>query len=318
MPVRLTFKEFEEKANIEHNNIYSYPGKVYTNNRTKIPIKCEKHGIFEQTPNSHLNGNGCPKCYMERVGSTMKLGLNNFIDRSNRIHNQYYNYDEVIYINNATNVIIKCNLHGKFQQTPSTHLSGGGCPECNKEKLRLKFSSNIDKFIQKAKEIHGDVYNYDDFVYVNTHKKGIINCIKHGKFLQTASKHLSGQGCPICKSSKGEVLIRSILVKNKINFEMQYVIPGAVQRFRYDFYLPDYNLFIEFHGVQHFKSIDFFGGTEGLKETKRRDSMKLSLSNLANIPIIYLDYIHLKKLSKQQFEELLLRLLIRGKGYARK
>lgn len=318
MPVRLTFEEFEEKANIEHNSIYSYPGKVYTNNRTKIPIKCEKHGIFEQTPNSHLNGNGCPKCYMERVGSTMKLGLNNFIDKSNRIHNQYYNYDEVIYINNSTNVIIKCNLHGKFQQTPATHLRGSGCPECNKEKLRLKFRSNIDKFIQKAKEIHGDVYNYDDFVYVNSYKKGIINCIKHGKFLQAAKFHLSGNGCPVCKSSKGEILIRSILVKNKINFEMQYVIPGAVQRFRYDFYLPDYNLFIEFHGVQHFKSIDFFGGTEGLKETKRRDSMKLSLSNLANIPIIYLDYKHLKKLSKKQFEELLLRLLIRGKSYVRK
>lgn len=57
-----TTEEFINKANLIHNNLYSYSATTYINANLKIKIVCQKHGIFNQIPNSHLRGTGCPIC----------------------------------------------------------------------------------------------------------------------------------------------------------------------------------------------------------------------------------------------------------------
>jgi IMP dehydrogenase/GMP reductase len=61
---KLNTEEFIKRAKAVHNDRYDYSLVAYSNTRTKIKIICpyDEHGIFEQVPNSHLQGRGCPKC----------------------------------------------------------------------------------------------------------------------------------------------------------------------------------------------------------------------------------------------------------------
>lgn len=59
--------------------------------------------------------------------------------------------------------------------------------------------STKEEFISKSRIIHGDKYNYDKSIYINTKTKLIITCPKHGDFLQRPEVHyLDKCGCPSC------------------------------------------------------------------------------------------------------------------------
>jgi hypothetical protein len=194
MPKKLTNEIFIEKAKTIHGDLYDY-GKVdYVNAQTKIKIFCKKegHGIFEQRPNDHLSLRGCPKC-----GGKEQSNTEEFIEKAKIVHGDLYDYDKVDYINNQIKIIIICRKqgHGDFIQRPDAHLLGSGCPKCGgSERLTTKI------FIEKAVEVHGDLYNYNKTNYVNSSTKIIITCRKqgHGDFEQKPSEHLFGNGCPKC------------------------------------------------------------------------------------------------------------------------
>ena len=136
--------------------------------------------------------------------------------------------------------------------TPNNFLSGRGCPKCGRE-LR---SSNTDEFIEKARQLHPE-YDYSKVNYVNATSKVIIICPKHGEFLVTPANFFKGRGCPRCSESKGEGIVRNWLEKHKFDYERQCRLPGLKQ-YPYDFYLPKFNLLIEYNGEQHYKELPFF------------------------------------------------------------
>jgi len=125
-----------------------------------------------------------------------------FIKRAIEVHKNKYDYSKVKYINLNTKVTIICPIHGDFQQTPSKHLSGQNCPICSGNK---KISTN--EFIERAKNIHKNKYDYSKSKYVGALKQTIIICPNHGEFKQRCSDHLKGKGCPKCVG------------KNKTNIE---------------------------------------------------------------------------------------------------
>ena len=128
------------------------------------------------------------------------INTNIFIERAKKIHNNKYDYSKVEYINAKTKVCIICPKHGEFWQIPHAHLNGNGCSECAKEnkKNNTNIKYTIDDFIKKAKEKHGDKYDYSKVNYVNIHTKVCIICLEHGEFWQTPNKHLNGNGCKLC------------------------------------------------------------------------------------------------------------------------
>ena len=101
-------------------------------------------------------------------------------------------------------------------------------------------------------------------------------CPLHGIFNQVASNHLTGQGCPICKESKGEKEIREFLTTNNVKFNHQHKFKDCknILPLPFDFYLPEHNTCIEFNGRQHYEPIDYFGGVNGFKSTQFRDKIK--------------------------------------------
>ena len=116
---------FIEQARKVHGNKYDYSKVDYQSTHKNVSIICPIHGVFEQTPHNHLCGKGCQIC----AGNKRRL-LNDFIDAANDVHDFKYSYDKTNYKNDSTHVVITCNEHGDFMQSPGKHLSGRGCPKC--------------------------------------------------------------------------------------------------------------------------------------------------------------------------------------------
>ncbi|MFA5585596.1 MAG: DUF723 domain-containing protein [Saccharofermentanales bacterium] len=273
---------FIKRSSIIHNNQYDYSIVDYIDNKTKIKIICPIHGIFEQTPHAHLNGQKCPKCQ-----DTKKTNLD-FKQISKNKHNNYYDYSLVNYINNKTKVNIICPKHGIFKQRPDDHLNGHGCIKCS-GKLR----NNLKDIISKSNEIHNNLYNYDKSIYINNKTKMIVTCPKHGDFKVTPNNHINKKsGCPKCKESIGERTIRLFLEDNNIKYIIQKRFKNCKYKLSlpFDFYLMDYNICIEYDGIQHFKSLKFFGGYKRLNEQKIKDSIKNNYCLNNNIKLYRISY----------------------------
>ena len=193
MSAKLTTQDFIDRARAVHGDKYGYAFSVYQSSREKVMIHCPEHGIFEQKANNHLNGRGCRYCF-----AVKSLTTSDFITKANIVHGNKYNYSSVEYKTTNDNVVIICKKHGEFIQSPKSHLRGSDCPKCasikiSKIKLRDSFS-----FIKKARELHGDKYDYSFVSYTHSQNKVSIICHKHGTLLQTPNQHLNGRGCPGC------------------------------------------------------------------------------------------------------------------------
>lgn len=194
-------KEFVFESNKKHNNKYLYNKTFYKNSQTKLIITCKKHGDFNQTPNSHLSGKGCPKCGLESQKEKQSLGTKVFINRANIIHNNIYDYSNVVYKNKKTKVKIKCKYHIFFYQTPKEHLSGSGCIKCSK--IRKGKIKTLKDFVNLSNEVHKNKYLYNKTNYTFITNTEVIICPIHGEFKQRLISHLNGHGCRKCNSSKG-------------------------------------------------------------------------------------------------------------------
>ena len=126
----------------------------------------------------------------------------NFITKSNIIHGNKYDYSKVEYINNNTKVCVICPEHGEFKITPQKHLSGQGCRKCAYLKNSKRQLSNTEDFIEKAKKVRGNKYDYSKVRYVGSQDKVCIICPEHGEFWQTPNSHLNGRSCRKCSNSR--------------------------------------------------------------------------------------------------------------------
>lgn len=133
-----------------------------------------------------------------------KLTTNEFIERSRRLHGEKYDYSRSIYVDRKTKINIICPIHGIFNQDIYSHLYGYECDKCGGT-----YKLNTEEFINRAKDIHGNLYNYSKTNYDGMSKKLKIICLIHGEFLQKAQGHLLGKGCRKCKYDKHKVLTRS-------------------------------------------------------------------------------------------------------------
>lgn len=131
-----------------------------------------------------------------------KLTTNDFIAQAIEAHGDYYDYRFVNYTTSRTPVTIICPIHGEFSQIPKSHRLGYGCAECGILKATAKKMGKIESFIEHARTIHGDIFNYDKVVYQGYKKKVIIICPVHGEFKQTPASHLQGNGCAQCSNRK--------------------------------------------------------------------------------------------------------------------
>lgn len=293
---KLTTKEWIDKVQTIHDGKYNYDKVKYINAKTKVIITCPIHGDFEQTPDKHQQGRGCPKCAIKYKANFLKSNTQEFIQKAIKIHGSRYDYSKVNYVKASEKVEIICPIHGSFYQRPNDHLSGYGCIKCANDKMHYERVKNIDTFIEESNIIHNNKYDYSKINYYNAHTKVCIICPKHGEFWQTPASHLKGSGCPICKESKGEQKVRKYLNLHNINYIDQYEINidkniNFSGKAYLDFYLPDYNIAIEYNGIQHYIPIKYFGGELKFNEYQiPRDDFIKNYCEKHNIKLIILKY----------------------------
>lgn len=186
---KLTNAGFIRKAMMVWGDRYDFKKTTYLNMRTNVVVTCRLHGDFETRPGNFIyNRTGCPTC-----GGQHGLSNAEFIFKARQIHGDNYDYSLVRYVSTIEPVEIICRTHGVFSQKPTVHLTGAGCQKCGKvERLTTEI------FIERAKIIHKDKYDYSSTKFEKSSEKIEITCPKHGKFQQLPHNHLSGAGCPTC------------------------------------------------------------------------------------------------------------------------
>ena len=289
---RLSQEDFITKCDEVHSDRYDYSKVDYQGMISKVIITCNQHGDFEQIPSSHLNGSGCPQCGLISQGEKRRLSIEEFIYRSREVHEDKYDYSKVDYLNTFSEVDIICSIHGVFPQQPQFHMNGSGCPKCSIIEQHEKQKKSTDDFIRDSIKVHGDLYDYSKVDLIDTKTEVIIICKKHGDFFQTPNNHQSGNGCPNCNSSKGELFISQYLKKNNIEFIQQQTFEGLEmkRKLKCDFYLPSYNLIIEYNGIQHYEPREQFGGEKGFKRVQKSDKLKREFCLKNNIRLLEIRY----------------------------
>ena len=268
--VKYTTAEFIQVAKEKWGDKYNYSLTEYVNSRTKIKIIYDGI-VYEQFPMGHLK-------YPVEFNMSEEI----FLIKAHRKWKDKYDYSLMEY--KTTTDKIKIIYDGViYEQSPANHLNYA--PE-------LRNTQTLENFIECSEKIHGGKYTYDKSIYINSKTKMIITCPKHGDFEQVPLSHLRGSGCPVCNESRGESSIRKYLTINKIDFKTQKTFKGCqyVSLLKFDFYLPEYNLCIEFDGIQHFEAFEFFGGEEALLKNMERDVIKNQYCIDNNIKLLRIRY----------------------------
>lgn len=293
-----TIEQFIEESKMVHGTKYNYSNLIYQNTHSKVEIICPVHGSFWQIAKHHLNGSGCQKCYDEHRSIKQRKSQEDFINEARQVHQSKYDYSNTIYVNSNTKIEIICKIHGSYWQVPYLHLRSN-CPKCSNEtKIRTKITTEV--FIKRAIEEHGNLYDYSDVEYVNMHKKVKIKCNKCKTVIfQRAQCHLKGHGCQKCYASYGERKIRKLLINLNISFEEQKrfkdcINPKTNRKLMFDFYLPEYNICVEYDGKHHYEPskriYDIEKSKKMFENSKFRDEIKNKYCLEKNIKLIRIPY----------------------------
>ena len=265
---KLTKEEVIKRAKKIHGNKYDYSLLEYKHSKKKVKIICPEHGVFEQIAADHLNGSGCVECSGKKM-----LTNETFKNRAREIHRNKYDYSLVEYIHTDKKIKIICPEHGIFEQTPHEHLKGSECLLCGNPRKGKK--TNKKDFIEKAKKIHGDKYDYSLVKYINNKENIKIVCSKHGVFEQRPDVFLARkQECPKCSNngtSKGEKqlfeYICSLCEEQVIENDRKIISPYEI-----DILIPSLKIGFEYNG-------DYWHSEERVGKNYHKNKEKLAYEN---------------------------------------
>lgn len=291
MSKRRTHEEFIAEMNIVNPNI-KIVGR-FVNMRTKIICQCKTDGYeWNATPDNLLRGHGCPKC-AGCVKRTHKQFITEMavLNPNIEITTSYINVDTII----GCRCKICCH---EWYATPNNLLSGKGCKMCGYDALSRQHMNNSEKYLSETKE-KVDVTFLSE--YLGTTEIIKVKCNKCGYEWSPICKHLhNGIGCPRCNSSNGESLIQKYLDKHNIEYEFQKKFDDLVgingRQLSYDFYIPKYNILVEFNGLQHYKPIKLYGGIEQFEKQKIRDEIKYNYAKDNGYNLLSIHYKDMKNI----------------------
>ena len=276
------------------------PFDVTFGSRKKVWWKCEVKNDHEwdATVVERKDGNNCPFCSGHRVILSNCLATTH-PELSKQWHptkNKTLSPYDIMYGSNKK-VWWKCDLEKdhEWESTANKRTSGHNCPCCSGRKLVLS-NCLATTHPYLIKEWHptknGDFTPYD--IMPGSSKKVWWKCSNghEWKMYPNGRTGKGGANCPSCNESHGERTISKILEKLFIKYESQKKFDGCknINHLLFDFYLPKYNVCIEYDGEQHFKAIKFFGGNDALIKTQKRDKIKDEYCNKNNIHLLRIPY----------------------------
>jgi len=225
----------------------------------------------------------------EKVNKTTSERFNVFIEQANKLHENKYDYSKFIFVNSRTSGTITCNLHGDFKCTPNHHLSRPSsiCPKCYKIDVNIE-KTRFDYFVERAKKLHNNKFDYSKFIYVSAKTKGIIICPIHGEFSQNPDKHLGKdtKGCQKCWFEIRDKMILSVEKPPKQFMPKEDFLKKCFDRFgnRFNYDLTNYNgltknkikITCKIHGEFKIRPCNhILKGSNGCPSCARENSIKI-------------------------------------------
>jgi hypothetical protein len=241
------------------------------------------------------NGQGCPTCGDLKAS----IGRRNSYEY---IKNEFEKRDLILisetYLNNEEKLKYICNKHqdkGIQKISYASLIDVEGCKHCNLEKGRITHTKTHEQFCKEVYEMHGDKYIVQS-IYTNCKSNVIVYCVNCKDTFPIRPDHLlNNHGCFKCSSSRGEKRVDAFLDLNFIKNIPQYKFEDCKckRELPFDSDLPDYNLCIEYQGIQHYLPVELFGGEEQFKKQQLYDDIKRKYcldNNIKLVEIPYMDY----------------------------
>ena len=256
----------------------------YVNAHTKLRVKHNKCGnVYEVQPSNFLNGSRCSYCsgHHKKTNTEFKQEIYDLVG------NEYTFLDS--YVSTMTKLRVKHNKCGNtYKVLPNNFISGSRCPYCS-----ASVGKTDVQFKQEVFDLVGNEYTFLDS-YVNNFTKLRVKHNKCGHVYKVRPTDFISHNtrCPYCNSPKGELIISKILDTLNVNYEYQKTFDDLkdVQPLSYDFYIPDQNILIEYQGVQHYQSIDYFGGEDQFKNQQNHDKLKADYAKANGYTLIAVPY----------------------------
>ena len=274
----------------EKNPTVEVTGK-YVNGRTKIQHHCLIHNIYWDTvPSNVLKGCGCPKCLAERITTSNCLSNQEYIETLQSNNANVISMEN--YVNIKTPILHKCLIHNyEWKTSPASVLQGCGCPECGRQKISCKIKKTHKEYVNELKNVNPDIVVIEK--YIDSRTPILHKCLIHDYEWKNSPIHiLSGTSCPLCHESRGERFTRQWLEDHNIRYEREKIFQDCKDEkpLPFDFYLPDFNLCIEYQGKQHYEPIDYFGGKENLSYVIKHDNIKEKYCKDNGITLLQIPY----------------------------
>lgn len=280
---------------------------TYVNMNTKIEHICLFcNDIILITPDHALRGYGCKKCSSISIGQKLKLTKEQFAEN---VYKRNPNIELLSnYIGNNKPITCKCKIcHNIWTVKYPFQLYASNCPQCIAKKKGKKMRLTTDEFLSK---ITPNIILLSKYIDSNSPIDCKCKSCGHLWTVNQASS-LRYVGCPNCRKSKGEQLIKNILDNNQIKYIPQKTFSGLIGTggglLLYDFYLEKYNLLIEYQGEQHCKSVNYFGGEPQFKKQQEHDRRKREYAKQNNINLLeiwYYDINNIESILLQKINEL--------------
>jgi len=167
----------------------------------------------------------------------MKFTQDEFVEKAKSIHKNKYTYDKTNYLSANKHVTITCPVHGDFTQRAAKHLRGRGCPVCGGTK-KLSHA----EYIEKAKQIHDNKYDYSKTEYVSMAARITVTCPEHGDFTPAAKDHIHNKsGCPICGREATTKHQQTIVSVDEFNTRLSRVVEAQDNKYKLSWNKNDYS-----------------------------------------------------------------------------
>lgn len=283
-----TQKEFEDEVRELEGNEYKFI-EDYKGSKTKIKVRHKECGrIYEVKPDMFLSGSRCPLCYKEGRKLTQKQFEGIVYKKGNNEYEVKGNYE-----NSNVKILMLHKVCGnEFLTYPRTFKGGDKCPRCvhNRKRTTEEFKEYVKKRVGNEYEVLGE-YETERVSIKMKH----INC---GRTYEVKPKEFKvGSRCPFCRksNSRGERNIQEYLNHKNIRSEREKIFEDFIEKpmLRFDFYLPEYNMCIEFDGIQHYEPVEYFGGVERFGQRVENDRAKDEYCLENNINMLRIPYTEL-------------------------
>lgn len=273
---------------------YILISNTYNNAKDKLQMVCPQGHNIKMNWNNFKSGRRCKECGKHRMGTRV-----NEQDIKTYVESQNYTLLEINIVNHVTRIKVLCP-YGHVYEVKWQHFKNG--VRCPKEKGGVKFN-----YEEVCKYVNEQGYTLLDSVYKGVYDKLNLICPKGHHCSISFHNFKNGQTrCRKCKESKGEKEVSRVLDELGMNYKTQYVFDKCEYKrsLPFDFYIPHYNVCIEYDGEQHYKKEGSFGNINSYKEISKRDEIKTNFclnNEIELIRIPYWAYKNIEKILKNRF-----------------